>query len=75
MQTREELTKEADRLKRIAQKAALDEQIRIDKMIKYVPLTNKERRFNRSILNQMARESKQSTQYDSQNKSALELHV
>lgn len=75
MQTREELTKEADRLKRIAQKQALDEQIRIDKMIKYVPLTNKERRFNRSILNQLTRESKQSTQYDHQNKSSIEINV
>jgi len=74
MQTREELTKEAERLKKAAQKAALDEQIKIDKMIKYVPLTNKERRFNRSILNELTRQQKKSSQY-SHNKSSIELDV
>ena len=72
MQTREELTKEAERLKKAAQKAALDQQIKINKMIKYVPLTNKERRFNRSILNELTRQEKRASQY-SHNQSSIDV--
>jgi len=54
---REKLTKEAERLKKIAQREALDAQLKATKELKRNSFTEKERKMNRSILKHIERNS------------------